>query len=153
MSTHERLLYRSINVLMRLMLCSPLHALFSGRVMLLEVTGRRSGRTYVVPVGYVHGRENDVCFTSGRWSVWWKNLRGGAAVTARMRGRPLRGTARVVTEGEAVVRGLDAFLLKFPGTASRYGVRLNADGRPDPEDLQAAARDGSAVMVVVETGQ
>jgi hypothetical protein len=118
--------------------------------MLLTVTGRRSGRRFTVPVSYRRYGGDLLSFTSGGWSVWWKNLRGGAPVAARVRGRRISGSARAETNGSAVVRGSDAFLTEFPATAGRYGVGLDADGRPLPQSVAAAVRQGRAVMVVVE---
>ena len=45
-----RLVIRFLNPLMRLLLRSPFHRLLSKQFMLLSVTGRKSGRTYTVPV-------------------------------------------------------------------------------------------------------
>jgi hypothetical protein len=118
--------------------------------MLLTVTGRRSGRLFAVPVSYLRYGEGFFCFTSGRWSAWWKNLRGGAPVKARVRGRWLPGSARVETGGGAVVGALGEFLTAFPATAGRYGVGLDADGRPNPRDAEVAVGEGRAVMVVIE---
>ena len=132
-----------------LLLRSPLHGLVSGRIMLLTVTGRRSGRLFTVPVSYLRYGAGFFCFTSGRWSAWWKNLRGGAPVTARVRGRRISGSAWAETNGDAVVRGLDAFLTEFPATAGRYGVGLDADGSL-PQSVEAAVGEGRAVMVLVE---
>jgi deazaflavin-dependent oxidoreductase (nitroreductase family) len=146
----ERGLYRLLNVGVGLLLRSPLHGLASGRIMLLTVTGRRSGRRFTVPVSYLHHEGYILSFTSGEWSAWWKNLRGRAQVTARVRGRWLPGSARAETNGDAVVRALGAFLTEFPTTAGRYGVGLDADGRPDPRDVEAVVYEGRAVMVVME---
>ncbi len=145
----ERGLYRLLNVGVGLLLRSPLHGLVSGRIMLLTVTGRRSGRLFTVPVSYLRYGEGFFCFTSGRWSAWWKNLRGGAPVKARVRGRWLPGSARAEREGAADVEGLGTFLTAFPGTAGRYGVGLDAGGRPNPREVDAV-REGRAVMVVVK---
>lgn len=49
----ERGLYRVLNVWVGLLLRSPLHGLAGGRIMLLTVTGRRSGRSLTVPVSYL----------------------------------------------------------------------------------------------------
>ena len=149
MSPAERVLYRAVNVLMRLLLRSPLHAPASGRVLLLAFRGRRSGRGYAVPVSYVRDGRAFVCFTGAGWSAWWKNLRGGAPVTAWARGRRLEAEAHALTGGEAVAVGLDAFLRRFPGTAARYGVRLGPDGLPEASEVAAAVRSGGAVMILV----
>ena len=138
-----------LNVGVGLLLRSPLHGLVSGRIMLLTVTGRRSGRRFTVPVSYLRYGGDILGFTSGGWSAWWKNLRG-APVAARVRGRRISGSAWAETNGEAVVRALDAFLTEFPATAGRYGVGLDADGRPLPRSVETVVGEGRAVMVVVE---
>ncbi len=146
----ERGLYRVLNVGVRLLLRSPLHGLAGGRIMLLTVTGRRSGRPLTVPVSYLRHEGGFLSFTSGGWSAWWKNLREDAPVAVWVRGRRLTGSARAHTEGDAVVEGLGTFLAAFPGTAGRYGVGLDAGGRPNPREVDAAVRKGRAVMIVVK---
>ena len=49
---------RTVNPVVRLVLHSRLHRLLSGRLALVTVTGRRSGRRFTIPVGYrrVDGR-------------------------------------------------------------------------------------------------
>jgi len=118
--------------------------------MPLTVIGRRSGRPFTVPVSYLRRGGDFLSFTSGVWSAWWKNLRRGAPVATRVRGRRLTGSARVETDEDAVLEGLETFLTEFPGTAGRYGVGLDADGRPYRREVQAAVSEGRAIMVVVE---
>ena len=64
-----------------------------------------------------------------------------------LRGREFGCRAEVVEDEGAVERGLDASLRKYPGTARRYGVRLDHEGHPDPADVAAAARGDEAVMI------
>ncbi len=146
----EGRLYRLINRVVILVLRSPLHAVLSGGVLLLRVAGRRSGRLYTVPLSYVRGADSVVCFTGPAWSAWWKNLRGGARVTVRMRGRDLTGTGLVVTEEGVAVEGLETFLGAFPSTARRYSVKLDTNGRPDRGGIETAVRTGVAVMILME---
>jgi len=146
----ERGLHRLLRVGVGLLLRSPLHGLVSGRTMLLAFIGRRSGRRFTVPVSYLRYGADILGFTSGGRGAWWKNPRGGAPAKARVRGRRISGSAWAETNGDAVVRGLDAFLTEFPATAGRYGVGPDADGRPLPQSVEAAVREGRAVMVVVE---
>jgi len=121
------------NPAMRVILRSPLHALVSGSTMLVTVTGRRSGQTYTTPVNYV--REGDtVTVFSWRDRTWWRNLRGGAPVTLRLRGRDLRGTGEVAAVGgEAVAAALTRLRPRLsPATASRLArdgvmIRIRLD--------------------------
>jgi len=62
---------------------SPLHGLVSKNTMLITFSGRKSGKVYTTPVGYVRN-DNDITVFSQRHSSWWRNLRGGASVTVRL---------------------------------------------------------------------
>ena len=84
---------RAANPAVRLLLRSPLHPLVSGQLALITVTGRRSGRSYTIPVGY--GLRDDIVNIPVGWPArkrWWRNLRGdGAPVRVRLRGREYAG--------------------------------------------------------------
>ena len=86
------------NPAVKLLLRSPLHRVASGQLALVTVTGRRSGRTYTIPVGY--RREGDVVTIGVGWPErkrWWRNLRDdGAPVRMHIAGRDYsgRGVAR-----------------------------------------------------------
>jgi hypothetical protein len=93
---------RAGNPFVRLVLRSPLHPLLSGRLTVITVTGRRSGRRYTFPVGYE--RDGDAVTITVGWPQrkrWWRNLRGGGA-PVRLR---LGGEERT---GHAVARGDEA---------------------------------------------
>ena len=94
------------NGIMTVLLRSPLDGLVSRRVVLITVSGRRSGRLYTTPVNYV--RDGDIITViSRRNRTWWRNLRGGAQVTVRVRGKDLKGVAEVVVDDkEAVAKAL-----------------------------------------------
>jgi hypothetical protein len=83
------------NQVVRLLLLSPLHRLVSGRLALITVTGRKSGRRFTFPVAY--RQEGGVVKVHVVWperKLWWRNLRGaGAPVTLRLRGATRGGHA------------------------------------------------------------
>lgn len=83
---------RLVNSMTKALLKSPLHGILSGGVMLITFTGRKSGKTYTTPVEYQRDGDTVIFFTQ-KERVWWKNLRGGAPVTLRLRGKDLTGTA------------------------------------------------------------
>ena len=86
---------------------SPLHPIVSGRVMLITVTGRRSGRHYTLPVEY--RREGALVMVTSRGDrTWWRNLRGGAPVALRMRSHDLAGSAEVIEDRPVVEAELRA---------------------------------------------
>ena len=62
------------NPIIILLLCSPLHSLIDKSMMLITLTGRKSGKKYTFPVSYV--RDGDtLLMISQREHTWWKNLR------------------------------------------------------------------------------
>jgi deazaflavin-dependent oxidoreductase (nitroreductase family) len=74
------------------LLRSPLHFLVSHGMMLITVTGRKTGKQYTTAVAYVRDDQR-VVFFSGRDLLWIKNLEGGAPVMLRLRGKDLPATA------------------------------------------------------------
>lgn len=131
---------------MKSLLRSPLHSLISKSIMLITFTGRRSGKAYSTPVNYF--REGDLITAfSLRSRTWWRNLRGSAPVTVKIRGQDLKAIGESVEDEKAVAAGLLAYLQKVPNYAKYFQVSVEPDGNPDPEEVVTAAKD--RVMVVV----
>ena len=76
------------NPLVRVFLGSPLHGVLDDSVLVLHLTGRKTGRRYDIPVGYVDMEGKLTVVTVARWRV---NLRGGADVEVTRHGclRPM----------------------------------------------------------------
>jgi deazaflavin-dependent oxidoreductase (nitroreductase family) len=139
-------LFAVINPTVRLLLRSRLHFLWSRNLMLITFTGRKTGRKYTTPVRYFKKGSTIHCFTSAE-NKWWRNLRGGAEVSLRLRGRevPFRATAIAGDPGE-IATALEEFLSHFPQDAPYYGISMDRDNTPGPGELERAASE--TVMVV-----
>ena len=134
-----------VNPLMKLLLRSPLHFLASEALLLITFTGRKSGREYTTPVGYEQ-LDGTLYVTTQTDRVWWRNLRGGAEVSVRLRGEPRRGRAEVIEDDESVAEYVHGFLERHGlDAASRIALAVHADEVPDVETLR---RGLSAVVVV-----
>jgi deazaflavin-dependent oxidoreductase (nitroreductase family) len=94
-------LNRIANPFLKWLLRSPLHVLLSNALMLITVTGRKSGKAYTTPVQYKHD-DGAVLVISALDRTWWKNVRGGAPVTLHLRGRLQHGHAVCVEDSAAV---------------------------------------------------
>jgi hypothetical protein len=89
------LVNRAINPLVRAVLRSPAHGLASSHLALLTVTGRRSGRTFTFPVGYL--QEGERVTIGVDWPErkrWWRNLLDAAPVEIRLAGVRRTGTGQ-----------------------------------------------------------
>lgn len=132
-------LFTVINPTLRILLRSPLHRLWSRSLLLMKVTGRKSGKVYTIPVRYMRADDEIWVFTMG--SNWWKNLRGGAPVRLRIEGKEMPYRAEAVSDDPAAVRkALEAFFAQFPQDTPYYDVRLGPDRRPVESDLELAAK-------------
>jgi len=125
---------------------SPFHRLLSKNFMVLIYTGRKSGKTYQVPVNYTHQGNRLVTF-SYRERTWWRNLRGGAPVVLRLEGRDVQATSSVLEDEKEVAVALTAYLSQMPQMAKYFQVGLDAAGLPRDEDIQRIA----AERVVINT--
>ena len=90
-------LNRVVNPVVCGLLRSPAHGVLSGRLALLTVTGRRSGRTFTFPSGY--HRDGDRVTIGVDWPErkrWWRNLIDAAPVEVWLAGvrRGATGKAR-----------------------------------------------------------
>ena len=132
-----------VSKFMKFVLRSPLHGMVSKTVLLITFTGRKSGKPYTTPVDYSQEGDQVTIFTH---ADWWKNLRDGAPVRVRIRGRELEGIAEPVAEDKgAVAAGLAAHLRKVPSDARYYGVTFDDQGNPRAEEVEKAAQ--TAVMI------
>jgi len=141
-------LYAIINPVVRTLLRSPFHGLMSRNTMLLEFSGRKSGKTYCTPVSYYQS-ENTVRCTTGKDNLWWRNLVEAGSVTVFLRGHRLTGKPTVILGGcEEVEVALGDLLIASPRDAAFAGVSFDADGQPNTADVKMAS--GKLVLISVE---
>lgn len=127
-----KIAYVVINPLMKLILRSPFHGKVSGNLMLLTFTGRKTGKQYTVPVGYVEMEGGLMVFTE---SNWWRNFQGGAAVRLRYKGRDVTGKAAIVEDADQIGRFIQMMVQKRgPQMAERMG--FSAEPGQPPKGTQ-----------------
>lgn len=132
-----------LNKAMKFVLRSPIHGVVSKQIMLITFTGRKSGKTYTTPVSYSQHGDQVHVFSH---ASWWKNLRGGAPVTMRIRGREVQGIAEPVAEDkQAIARALGEHLRKVPFDAKYYDVTFDDKGNPREDELARAVQ--TVVMI------
>jgi deazaflavin-dependent oxidoreductase (nitroreductase family) len=144
-----------VNPVVRLILRSPLHGIFSASVLLLIYRGRKSGREYSLPVEYA--QEGDVVTIlpgMPEKKTWWRNLRGGAPVELVLRGGRVSGYAVVLHSEQdeaALMAALASYFRRFPTAAQRRQIRSKPDGSYAEEDLRQAAKDTILVSVKLDS--
>lgn len=135
--------FRVANVPMRMLLGLPFPTPLGRRLLLAEITGRRSGRLYRQPLSYVVDGETMLTPGGGRWTL---NLQDGAPVRLRIHGRDLTATPELVENAEDVDRLLGVMADANPALVRFVPIPRGADGHFDPERLGLAVRHGFCVV-------
>jgi len=145
-------LVRAVNPLARLVLRSPLHGVLDPAVLVLHVTGRKTGRHYDIPVGYTSVADRLVLVTAARWRV---NLRGGADVEVTRHGTRRRMRALLDEDPAAVAVAYQSVIaqLGWPKAARQLGIATSHEHRPTLLELRVAAQHyGWSVITLTAPG-
>jgi deazaflavin-dependent oxidoreductase (nitroreductase family) len=135
------------NPIVSWLLRSSLHGLMSNSTMLITFAGRKSGKIYTTPVNYVRD-DQTLLVVSPTDRLWWRNLRGGAPVTVRVRGQTLQGVGRAFEDEEAVEKGgFLTVLRKVPAYRRYWGVKFDENGQPNDRDLLRVAHTNALVRI------
>jgi hypothetical protein len=128
---------------MRRVLALPVATPLGDRLMLLYLTGRKTGRAYRQPVSYV--RHGDVLLTPGGGN-WKLNLVPGRAERIRLRGRDVLARPEIISDLDEIDQLLSIITAANP-TAGRFvGAGTGPHGRLDRERLRTAVRYGFRVI-------
>jgi deazaflavin-dependent oxidoreductase (nitroreductase family) len=130
-----------VNRLVLGLLRTPLLSRALGRrLVTLYVTGRKSGRRYVIPVAYTR---HDGDLLIGTPFGWGRNLRSGEPVTIRLRGR-LRQADVQAYRAEGDVTRAYAVMCRDNRNFARFNqVTIGPGGQPDPGQLHEAWAAGA----------
>jgi hypothetical protein len=128
------------NPMVRALIRSRWHGVADGTLLMLHVTGRRTGRRYDIPAGYVPLGDRMVVVTEHTWRA---NLRDVAELDVTHHGRHERMHAALdenpVTVATTLRELIDGIGLR--ATRQRLGLRMTTSRMPTAGELEAAARD------------
>ena len=137
------------NDFMAWVLRSPFHGMLSNGMMLITITGRKTGKTYTTPVGY-YMEDGTMWVITSRERTWWKNLQGGAKVDLLLKRKPVTGIADVDLDEKSVEVRMVEYLRHVPQAAKPMKIRME-DGKPNQEDVVTTAKDRLFVKIKVNT--
>jgi hypothetical protein len=128
---------------MRRLLSLPFATPISKRLMLLYLTGRRTGRSYRQPVSYV--RDGDTLLTPGG-GTWKLNLQPGRPERIRLNGRTVSARPDLIDDVEEIDRALMTMTAANPRTASFIPIPRQEDGHFEHEALVNAVAHGFRIV-------
>jgi F420H(2)-dependent quinone reductase len=136
----------AVNPVIRAGLGSPLHRLLDRGLLVLHVTGRRSGRRYHIPVGYVELGDRFLVVTQHGWRA---NLRSGGRAEATIRGSRVVVRAELDEDPDSVAATCHDVIGQLGWrTARRWlGIVTESGQVPTAADLAQAARDYDLAIV------
>jgi deazaflavin-dependent oxidoreductase (nitroreductase family) len=130
---------RVANRLVRPLLNSRAHALASHRLMLLEYTGRRTGRRRTIPIAYAE-RDPHTVVSASLGTGWPTQLAGAGAVRLRLRGRWRTATPTVVDGRDEIAAEFERLVEeRGPAAVSPLRLGLPTDRPAGREELHRVA--------------
>lgn len=111
------------NDFMSWVLRSPFHGMLSSGMMLITVTGCKTGMKYTTPVGYYRDGD-DLWVITSQDRTWWRNLRGGADVELLLARKPVTAFAELELGEDAVQARISDYIRHVPRAAKSFGIRV-----------------------------
>lgn len=134
---------RLVNVPMRPLLSLPFATPINRRLMLVNLTGRRTGKAYRQPVSYVQQGNTLLTPGGGKWKL---NLRNDVPVRVRLRGRDVLARPELIRDVDEVERLLAVMGAANPSVYRFVGIPRGSDGRLDRASLEAAVKYGFRIV-------
>lgn len=132
------------NRVIRALLRTPLVCRAVGRrLVVIYVTGRRTGRRFAIPVAYTR---RDEALLIGTPFPWVRNLRTGEPVMIRLKGRKRPADVQVLADEAGVVEYYGVMARDNHAFAGFNRIGLDESGEPDPGDLHLAWASGARVV-------
>ena len=135
-------MFKIANAFAKLVLRSPFHKLLSKNLILLTFTGRKSGRSISTPVGYL--REGNI-LTVFSFSGWWRNIQANPEVTVRLRGKDMKGRARIVSDLPTVAQSINNLV---DARGEEMGKRMGFERIPDGTSSEEIERRSANVIFI-----
>jgi hypothetical protein len=136
------------NPIMIWILRSPFHKMLSGSIVLLTITGRKSGRSIEVPVNYIRDGKT-LWVVSDRQRVWWRNLMGGAPLSVMLARKTKHARGEVILHDREVMHALVEYFKLAPHMAKYLKVKIDREENPNLTDLGEAARSRVVVKITL----
>jgi hypothetical protein len=129
------------NTIVRVLLRTPgLSRVVGRRLVTVYVVGRKSGRRYAVPVAYTQLGDELLIATP---FAWGRNLRTGAPVDVRLKGKRRPADVVVFTDEAGVVEQYTVMCTSNRQFARFNRIRIDADGHVNADDLHSAWAGGA----------
>jgi deazaflavin-dependent oxidoreductase (nitroreductase family) len=112
-------------------------------LMVITTTGRKSGKQFSTPIGYVRDGSDVLAFNVGGGSNWYKNVLVNPTVTLNIKGQAAQYRGEPVRDPAALTAVLDAYKQHAPNMFDRFfGI-----SKDRPSDELAVSPELKAVFI------
>jgi len=133
-------LWRLINPLVVFILRSPLHFLASKNLIFITFQGRKSKKTFNIPVSY-HREGNNLIALTLKQNLWWKNLKMLNRTQITLLGKKEDvGITIVDQDTQFIKEKMRELIIEKPIDAYFAKVKLDNNKLPVEEDLEEASQ-------------
>ena len=115
------------------------------RLVTLYIVGRKTGRSYTVPVAYT--RHNGALLI-GTGFAWGRNLRTGDPIDIQLQGKRRTADVQVVRDEAGVIELYGVLCRDNRNFANFNNIGFTADGAPDPAHLKKAFDAGARAFLL-----
>ncbi|HUN37778.1 MAG TPA: hypothetical protein VMU95_37775 [Trebonia sp.] len=133
----QKVANRIVNTLLR---TPGISGAIGKRLVIINVTGRKTGRRYSVPVAYTR---HEGSLLVGTQFAWARNMRTGEPVEVIMLGRRRQASVQVISDEDGVVAAYDVLCRDNHQFARFNNIQLDSDGAPVQGDLHSAWTNGA----------
>lgn len=138
------------NSLMRWALTTPgLQTMIGQQLAILSFEGRKSARTYTIPVSY-HRHDDVVTVVTKRVRKWWHNFESPTTVRLRLAGRDYFGKAHIENNPEEALEFMTGYLIERPVDAKAYGLAKDERTR---EEIARIIPKIVVIRIEIDTSQ
>ncbi|MGF1504586.1 MAG: nitroreductase/quinone reductase family protein [Anaerolineae bacterium] len=146
-------IYKIWNPIAIRLLRSPLHGAMSRNTLLITYRGRKSGRSYTVPVNYARDG-SDLLILTAHEKTWWRSLIGGAPVTLHVRGVEHKAQAEAYPpDDERMLPAFQQMAALIKPLRRAFNLTLDDDGSVPADEATRAAADGKVMIRVTDVPQ
>ena len=132
--------WRLINPLVVLILRSPLHFLASKNLIFITFKGRKSKKTFNIPVSY-HREGNELIALTLKQNLWWKNLKMLNTTQITLLGKKEDVRLTIVDKDTHFIKEkMRELIIEKPIDAYFAKVKLDKNKLPIEEDLIKASQ-------------
>ena len=138
-----------VNPFVALLARSPLHFIISNQVLVIQFKGRRSGKSFLVPVSY-HEHESSYTCVTLRSNIWWRNLKDISHTQIWLQGKLTDVQIDLEFNNDQIVENTLRDLVTNNKVDAYFAkIKLNKDGSPDLDDLSNAAKLHTVLKFIV----